>query len=161
MKNFKVLSTIKYVFTLLVLVSITAACSNSTSGEEEIHQDAEGFVLRLNGDIIVEKNPNEDLINNFPELTVGEETAGIEVSFTDDGVEFTPDEPELYLDFAISNPDKIQIEQHEGEFWEFHVRALEETGSSPVTLTILLMHNDHDDFQGGPIEITVNPAPSN
>lgn len=156
MKNFKILSTIKFLFTLALLVSITAACSNSTSSKEEIHPEAVGFILRLNGDTIVEKYPDQDLINNFPTLTAGDETAGITISFLDeDGNEFTPDEPEVFLDFKVSDTNVIQIEQHDGELWEFHVVALAE-GSSNLTLS--LMHDNHPDYTGTPIEITVNAA---
>lgn len=155
MKNYSLLSTIKYVLTFILLVSVTAACSNSTSSEEE-HPEPVGFILYLNGDMVVEKYPNEDLINNFPTLTAGDETAGITISFLDDaGNEFTPDEPELYLDFEVSDPNAIEIEQHAGELWEFHVLALAEGNPN---LTLFLMHDDHPDFESAPITITVNAA---
>lgn len=157
MKKYSLYSILKNVFVLLMIASVSISCSNSASTEDEVHQDAEGFVLKLNGDNIVEKYPNQDLVNNFPEIEQGDETALIEIFFIDDdGNEFVPDEPEVFLDFEISNTNIIDIEQHEGEFWEFHVLGLQE---GTANLTLELMHDDHPDFESPAIEITVVPAP--
>ncbi|MDZ7756431.1 hypothetical protein [Rhodohalobacter sp.] len=110
----------------------------------------------MNGDDIVEKYPNQDLINNFPEIESDDETALIEIFFIDDdGNEFVPDEPEVYLDFEISDSNIIEIEQHDGELWEFHVLGLQE---GTANLTLLLMHDGHPDFESPAIEVTVVPA---
>lgn len=157
MKKYNLFSVIKNVFVLLLIATVGISCSNSASSEEEMHQDAEGFVLKLNGDNIVEKYPNQDLVNNFPEIEAGDETALINVFFIDDdGNEYVPDEPEVYLDFEISDTNIIATEQHEGEFWEFHVLGLQE---GTANLTLRLMHDDHPDFESPAIGITVVPAP--
>lgn len=158
MKKYTLYSLLKNVFVLLMIASVSISCSNSASTEEEVHQDAEGFVLKLNGDNIVEKYPNQDLVNNFPEIAVNDETALIEVFFIDDdGNEFIPDEPEVYLDFEVSDSNIIEIEQHEGELWEFHVKGLQEGSAA---LTLLLMHDDHADFESPSISISVVTPPA-
>ena len=158
MKKYRLYSVFKNVFALLLIATLSISCSNSASTEEEVHQDAEGFVLKLNGDNIVEKFPNQDLVNNFPEIDVNDETALIEVFFIDDdGNEFVPDEPEVFLDFEISDTNIIEIEQHDGELWEFHVLGLQEGTSD---LTLLLMHDDHPDFESPAINISVVTPPA-
>ncbi len=147
---------IKTVLTILIFAGLTAACSNSTSGEEHEHPEAEGFVLKLNGDTIVEKLPDQDLINNFPTLTAGDETAAIQVYFiSHNGDEFIPDESGLTLQFTISDENIFEIEQHDGELWEFHVQALSE-GSANLGIT--LDHNGHPDFEAPEFPITVTAA---
>lgn len=158
MKKYNLYSVLKTAFVLLLIVSVNISCSNSASTEEEVHQDAEGFVLKLNGDNIVEKYPNQDLVNNFPEVNVNDETALIEIFFIDDdGNEFIPDEPEVFLGFEISDSNIIEIEQHEGELWEFHVKGVQEGNAD---LTLLLMHDDHPDFESPAINISVVTPPA-
>ncbi len=153
MKKYNLYSVLKNVFVLLLLVTVTASCSNSASSEEETHPEAVGVVLYLNGDLIVEKYPSQDLINNFPTIDEGNETALISTLFIDeDGNEFIPDEPEVSLGFEISDSNIIEIEQHEGELWEFHVKGLQ---AGTATLTLQLMHDDHPDFESPAIEIEV------
>ncbi|MAO65874.1 MAG: hypothetical protein CL666_12845 [Balneola sp.] len=156
MNNKTLFNNIKTVFALFIIAGLISACSNSTSGEEQEHPEAEGLVLKLNGDTIVEKYPDQEIINNFPELTTGDETAAIQVYFIDhDGDEFIPDEEGLSLDFEISDNNVFEIEQHEGEMWEFHVHAHSE---GTATLKIFLMHNGHPDFEIPAFPITVNAA---
>jgi hypothetical protein len=48
--------------------------------------------------------------------------------------------------------DIFEIEQHEGEDYEFHVIGEVEGNSS---LTVKLMHNGHADFVAAPFEVHV------
>jgi hypothetical protein len=153
MNKHSLYSVLNNVFVLLLIAVVTVSCSNSASSEEETHPEPTGFVLYLNGDLIVEKYSGQDLINNFPSIEEGDETALINVLFIDeDGNEFIPDEPEVYLNFEISDTNIIDTEQHDGELWEFHVLGLQ---AGTATLTLQLMHDNHPDFESPAISIEV------
>ncbi|SMO82258.1 hypothetical protein [Gracilimonas mengyeensis] len=144
MKKAHILSAVKSVFTFVILVAIATACSNSTSNDEEHeHPEPEGALLTLNGEVVVAKYPdNDNLINNFPSVTAGDQTGLITVQFIDhDGDPVEIEEPEAYLRFNISNSSVIDVEQPED--WAFLVTALSE-GSAELTME--LMHEDHPDF---------------
>ncbi|MDR9418602.1 hypothetical protein, partial [Gracilimonas sp.] len=153
MKKFNLSYYIKSVFTLLLLVSFTAACSNSTSGEEEEHSDPEGFVLKMNGQIIVEQLPGESITGEF-ELAPGEETDLITIFFLDDdGDEFQPDEEEVSLGVEFDESGIAEFEQHsEDGKWSFHLHA-ESEGITDMRL--MLMHGDHSDFTTQDIHVHV------
>lgn len=153
MKKYSLYSVLKNVFMLLLIATLTVSCSNSASSEEETHPEPTGVVLYLNGDLIVEKYSGQDLINNFPPIEKDSVTALINTLFIDeDGNEFIPDEPEAYLNFEISNTNIIEIEQHEGELWDFHVKGRQ---AGTTTLTLQLMHDNHPDFESPAISIQV------
>lgn len=154
MKNIDLFKILKTVLTLLIIAGLSYACTNSVSDDD--HAEPEGFVLKLNGDTVVEKFPDEDLVNNFPELTAGDETAAIHIYFINhDGEEFIPDESGLSLEFSISDDNVFEVEQHDGEDWEFHVHA---HSAGTATLRISLMHNGHPDYEAPEFSITVNAA---
>lgn len=144
MKNFKILSTIKFLFTLVLLVSITVACSNSTSGNEEEHSEPEGFVLKMNGQIIVEQLPDQSVTGEF-ELTAGQETDLVTIFFLDhDGEEFQPEEAENSLGYEFDTQGIANFEQHtEDGKWSFHIHAEAE---GTTNLRLKLMHSGHSDF---------------
>lgn len=156
MNNNTLFKNIKTVFALLIVAGLISACSNSASGVEHDHPEPEGLILKLNGDTIVEKYPEQEIINNFPQLTAGDTTAAVKVYYIDhDGDEFIPDEDGLTLGFTISDNNIFEIEQHEDEIWEFHVHAHSE---GIATLQIFLMHNGHPDFEIPAFPITVKAA---
>lgn len=70
----------------------------------------------------------------------------------EDGNEFIPDEPEVSLGLEISDTNIIEIEQQDGELWEFHVVG---RNAGTATLTLQLMHDGHPDFESPAIEIEV------
>lgn len=154
MKNFKILSTIKFLFTLVLLVSITAACSNSTSGNEEEHPEPEGFVLKMNGQIIVEQLPDQSVTGEF-QLTANDTTDLVTIFFLDhDSNEFQPEEAENSLDYEFDNEGIANFEQNaEDGKWSFLIHAEAE---GTTNLRLKLMHNGHEDFttQYFPINVT-------
>lgn len=154
MKNYSLLSTIKYVFTLLVLVSFTAACSNSTSDEEEEHSDPEGFVLKMNGQDIVTQTPGGSVSGEF-ELEPGQETDLITLWFYDaDGDEFQPEEDENSLGYEFEDAGIAEFEQHaEDGKWSFHIHASDTEGITELRL--MLMHSGHSDFTTQDIHVHV------
>lgn len=157
MKNYSLFTLYKNALFLLLIGIVSVSCSNSasTKDEEHEHEDAEGVILKINGETVVEKQPNQSLKNNFPSLVAGEKSSLIEVVFLDhDGHEFLPDDPELFLNFELSESNVINIKQTEDEPWSFRVEALAE---GTTELIVLLMHHDHPDFESPAIEIHVDP----
>lgn len=156
MKNYKLLSAIKYVFTLLVLVSFTSACSNSTSGEEEEHSEPAGFVLKMNGQDIVTQTPGGSVSGEF-ELEPGQETDLITLWFYDaDGDEFQPEEDEYTLGHEFEDTGIAEFEQHtEDGKWSFHIHAEAE---GITDLRLMLLHNGHSDFTTQDIHVHVEAA---
>ena len=150
-------------FLLSILGMFTfSACTNSTSAGEEEHEDAEGFYLRSSGSNIVTQNPDEDLTGGIT-VQAGTETAAIEIFFIDhDGEAFQPEDDEdtlgyVFITDGIANPGSAEFEQHEEDGkWEFHIHG--ETAGM-VYLRLMLMHDDHSDFDSQLIPITVTEAP--
>ncbi|MEX2477824.1 MAG: hypothetical protein WD357_05275 [Gracilimonas sp.] len=157
MKNSKLFSTIKSVFTLLLLVSVTAACSNSTSNDDhDEHSEPEGFVLKMNGQNIVTQTPGGTISGEF-ELAPGQETDLITLFFLDaDGDEFQPTEDEYSLGYEFEETGIAEFEQHaEDGKWSFHLHAEAE---GITDLRLMLMHNDHSDFTTQDIHVHVEAA---
>lgn len=155
MKDYTLFTNLKYAFFLLLIGFMAVSCSNAASSKDEVHEEAEGFVLKMNGTIIVEKLPNRSLKNSFPPLRVGEKTPLIQAFFLDhEGHEFLPDEPGVSLKLEFSEPDIINLKQTDEEPWGFRVEGVAE---GTTKLTLLLMHHDHPDFESPAITIQVNP----
>ncbi len=135
------------------------ACSgcnddNPVDGDNSVHAEAEGLVLRLNGVEIV--RVDSGVVSGAINATEGQQTALIHVRFLDaDGDEFLPSSPDFHLGFTIADLSVIEIEQHAGEVFDFHVTGLEHGQTS---LVVRLIHVDHDDFLTPPIPVTVEPA---
>lgn len=143
-------------FGILILSLFASACSNSTSGEEEHHNDPEGFLLKMNGQIVVQQLPNQEITGGF-ELMPGEETDLITIYFLNDEMEeFQPDEPEYSLGYEFETDGVAEFEQHsEDGRWSFHLHAETE---GVTDLELKLMHNDHDDFTSQKIHVHVESA---
>lgn len=140
-------------FVTIALLVITSACSNSTSSDDHEHADAEGFRLKMNGDLIVEQLPGEDLTGMI-ELTSGEESDLIHVWFLDDdGHEFQPEDDEYSLGYQFTEDGIVEFEQHDGEKWEFHLHA--EDVEDHTELTLKLLHGSHSDFTTQEIHVHV------
>jgi hypothetical protein len=153
MKKFNFISLLKYAFTFLLLVSFAAACSNATSGDDDEHSEPEGFVLKMNGEIIVEQLPAGNLTGEF-ELTPGQETDLITLFFLDaDGDEFQPEDDEYSLGFEFEDAGIAEFEQHaEDGKWSFHIHA-ETVGVTDLRL--MLLHGGHPDFTTQDIHVHV------
>lgn len=154
MKNLNLLSVIKYVFSLILLVSVTAACSNSTSGDDhDEHSEPEGFVLVMNGTEIVKQDPGSSVSGEF-ELGLGDETDLITVHFLDaDGDRFQPEEDEYSLGYEFEDQGIAEFEQHaEDGKWSFHLHAEAE---GITDLRLMLMHSGHSDFTTQDIHVHV------
>lgn len=139
---------------LLLITGLFAACSNSTSSEDDDHSEPAGFVLKLNGQNVVTQSPGSTTVTGEFELETGEETALITIFFLDeDGDEFQPDEPEFSLGAEFEDEGIAEFEQHEEDGkWKFHIHA-EAEGITEMTL--MLMHNGHSDFETQEIHVHV------
>lgn len=146
-------SNLKLLVLSLFLVSFGMACSNSTSGEEEEHSDPEGFVLKMNGQIMVQQLPGQDITGEF-ELSPGQETDLITIFFLDaGGDEFQPEEDHYSLGYEFETTGIAEFEQHmEDGRWSFHLHA-ESAGITDMKL--MLMHDDHSDFTTQDIHVHV------
>lgn len=155
MKDYTLFTILKNAFFLLLIGFVGISCSNSASSKDEVHEEAEGFVLKMNGEIIVEKLPHQSLKNSFPPLKAGEETELIQTFFLDqEGHEFLPDEPGVSLKLELSESGIINLKQTDEEPWGFRVEAIAE---GTAKLTLKLMHYDHPDFESPAITIQISP----
>lgn len=145
-------------FASIIALTALSACSNSVSDDDHDHAEADGFVLKMNGQTIVEQLPDADLTGSI-EIEVGEETSLITVYFLDhDGDEFQPDEEEHALGYEFTTDEIVEFEQHDEDgLWSFHLHG-ESAGTTNLILSIL--HAGHSDFETQPIPVTVT-APSN
>lgn len=136
---------------VLILFSVTfTSCKNAVSGEDEHHAKPHGFQLSMNDEIVVNKLPYKPLLNEFPELTVSDESDIIEVWFYDFHEDlFRPDEHGLFLEIEINNPDLLQAKIAE-DGWSFTLTPLSE---GQTTFTLHLMHGSHPDFSSAPITV--------
>lgn len=155
MKKLPLISAVKTVSALLFAGMIAISCSNSTSSDDEHgeHQDAAGLRLKMNGAVIIEQLPGQDLTGEF-ELEPGEETDLITIYFlADDGDEFQPDEDEFSLGYEFDDEGIAEFEQHEEDGkWSFHLHA-ESEGITDMRL--MLMHSGHSDFTSRDIHVHV------
>ena len=144
--------------TILSLLVLTSACSNSTGHEEHEHEEAAGFRLTMNGDTIVEQLPGLGLTEGLDEIELhpNDETALISIIFlADDGDEFLPEDEDYNLGYEFSTDGLVEFEQHaEDRRWSFHLHAEDSEGH--VDLTLLLNHGDHHHFESDEIEIHVH-----
>jgi hypothetical protein len=136
----------------MMAVTFTA-CSNSVTGDDDDHSEPEGFVLKMNGQNIVEQLPNGTVTGEF-ELAPGQETDLITIFFLDDdGDEFQPEESEYSLGYEFDDSGIAEFEQHDEDGkWSFHIHAESE---GITELKLMLMHNDHSDFSTQKIHVHV------
>lgn len=155
MKKFRLFSAAKSVVTLLVLSILVVSCSNSTSSDDDHdeHEDPAGFRLKMNGAVIVEQLPGQDITGEF-ELTTGQETDLITIFFlAEDGDEFQPEDEEYSLGYEFDDEGIAEFEQHaEDGKWSFHLHA-EAEGITDMRLK--LMHGGHSDFTTRDIHVHV------
>lgn len=141
---------------LVLAVLFLAACdSNSVDDHDDEHGDAEGLVLRANGQQIVEVK--EGVATGKITVQAGDESPLIIVEFQDhDGHEVHAEDlgAEFSLGHSFGDTSIAGWEQHEGEKWEFHVLGLSE---GTTTLELELLHNDHADFRTPAITVEVIP----
>ena len=169
----------RFMLLLLAFVVLFTACGaddNPVDGDDQEHADADGFILKVDGNEIYRQfqGTHEGSIT----LKVGEELDVLAMFLDHDGDEFLPegaeeedeehdrDEEEVFA-LSISEFDSSIIEVHlyedEGEDHEdelaekftFGVKGLKagETG-----VKFQLLHGDHPDFTGAlSIPVTVTP----
>ena len=144
-------------FSIIALLVISAACSNSTSSDDHDHEhmDAEGFRLKLNGQVVVEQLPGEDLTGEI-ELEPNQESDLYSIFFLDDdGDEFQPEDEDYSLGYKFSTEDLVEFEQHsEDGRWRFHLHTGDSEGHADLNL--ILDHGDHSHFTSKDIEIHVH-----
>ena len=172
-----------YRFTLLLLafVVLFAACGeddNPVADEEPFHADADGFVLKVDGNQIYRQFEGEH--EGSITLKVGEELDVLAMFLDHDGDEFLPEGPEeeegheghdhgdeevfaLALSEFDSSIIEIHLHEHEGDAHEedlaeqftFEVVGLK---AGETTAKLQLLHGDHPDFTGALlIPVTVTP----
>lgn len=153
MRRINLISVVKSLVLFSAISLFAISCSNSTSGEEEEHNEPAGFVLKMNGQIMVQQLPGQDVTGEF-ELTQGEETDLITIYFlNDEAEEFQPEEAEYSLGYEFETDGIAEFEQHtEDGKWSFHIHA-ESEGITDMQLK--LMHGDHSDFSTQSIHVHV------
>lgn len=135
---------------------VVAACGDDPIAPDE-HAEAEGVMLRLNGVTIA--TYDEGAWTGELEVTVGTETAHIDVIFMDHDGNAIPIDDDLYLEVVIGNEAIAEFEQDTpGEFGgHLHGVAVGET-----TAVFRLMHGavgtGHPDFETSAVHVHVNPA---
>lgn len=175
-------------FTLLLttFVVLFAACGeddNPVADAEPFHADADGFVLKVDGNQIYRQFEGEH--EGGITLKVGEELDVLAMFLDHDGDEFLPEGPEEEDDghdhaeeevfaLAISEFDSsiVEIHLHEGEEddhaeagedhedelaeqFTFEVKGLK---AGETAAKLQLLHGDHPDFTGAlSIPVTVTP----
>ncbi len=141
-----------FVFAILV-TGLFAACSNSTSSEDDHHSEPEGFRLTMNGQVVVQQLPGQTLTGEF-ELAPDEETPLITIVFLNDELEeFLPEGDEYSLKAVFDEDGIAEFEQHaEDGKWSFHIHAKAE---GITDMTLQLFHNDHSDFNTQKIHVHV------
>ncbi|MEX0610008.1 MAG: hypothetical protein WD016_07385 [Balneolaceae bacterium] len=156
MKNSTLYSIFKTFFTIVLLISVAAACSNSASSEDDHDEDFDGFRLKMNGTTIVEQLPEQSLTGEI-ELAPGEETDLITVYFLNhDGDEFQPQDNEYSLGYEFDDEGIVEFEQHaEDGRWSFHLHA---EAKGVTDMHIKVMHGGHDDFTSSGIHVHVEAA---
>lgn len=140
-------------FMMASLVLFSACDDNPADDDHDEHADAEGLVLRANGQQIVEVK--EGVVTGSITVEAGDETALIQVEFRDhDGHEVHAEDldAEFSLGYSFGDASIAGWEQHDGERWEFHVLGL---AAGTTTLELQLLHNDHADFRTPPITVEV------
>jgi hypothetical protein len=140
---------------VLAATMIVGACSDDPVGPDE-HAEAEGLLLRLNG--VTVASYDEGSWTGQLEVTVGMETAHIDVVFVDhDGTAIATDD-EVYLEVVVASEAIAEFEQDTpGEFGgHLHGVAVGET-----TAVFRLMHgavgSGHADFETSGVTVRVNP----
>lgn len=148
-----IFSKIKIVLTLLIITGLAAACTNSTSSDDD-HDHADGFRLKMNGQTIVEQLPGTTTITGEFELTPGQETDLITIYFlSDDGDEFQYEEDSYSLGYEFDPTGIAEFEQHaEDGKWSFHIHAETE---GITDLRLMLMHGGHSDFTTQNIHVQI------
>ncbi len=155
MNKYNFFSGMKSVFALLLIVTVSVSCSNSTSGDDEHeHEDPYGFLVRANGQIILQQLPDEGITGEI-ELEAGVESEQMTVYFLNhDGEEIEVHADEGYSLEAEFDPNGVvEFQQNEdGGPWSFNLYGETE---GQTTMNILLMHNGHDDFTSANISVHV------
>ena len=145
--------------TALVGTVVLSACGDDPVGLDECgcHSEPEGVVLRLNAQTIA--SYDEGKWTGELEVTVGQETAHIDVVFVDhDGAAIAIDE-DLYLAVVIGNEAIAEFEQATpGEVGgQLHGKSVGEP-----TAVFRIMHGTvgagHADFETSAVHVHVNPA---
>lgn len=138
---------------LIVLLALITGCDKDNPVDpKDIHNEAEGLTLKLNGSTLVvvkEGKVQQGAIS----VTANEQTGAIQVFFLDpDGDEFTPTEEGSYLGLTIANTEVAEVEGVSGKPWEFIVTGKK---AGETSLIIKLMHGDHPDFTAPAIPVKV------
>jgi hypothetical protein len=140
------------ILSIILLSFFAVSCDDNPvkDDNDNDHYEPTGLVLVQNGAEIAIYTDGES--SGGIEVGVEKETSLISVRFiAEDGDRFVPEGDEFSLELERGD-DIFEIEQHEGEDYEFHVIGEVEGNSS---LTVKLMHNGHADFVAAPFEVHV------
>jgi hypothetical protein len=125
-------------------------------GDGQEYGEPEGLILiqESTGDTIVTYDDHDGLeAGSKISVKTGEETGHIMVWFFDHDMNyFRPNEAEHFLVLTTADTTIAQVEQHEGEHWEFEVEG-RQVGNT--TLTVDLWHDSHSDLKIEDIPVEV------
>jgi hypothetical protein len=152
---------LKYMFSVFIVLAfalfLLTGCSEDNPVEpEEVHFEAIGLYVISSGDTIVEYVGGE--VTGKIEVLVGTQTALLSIRFLDeDGDIGVPVGSEYDLSWNIADESVATVVSHEEELkdYQFHIEG-KQIGSTSIT--VILNHNDHKDFESKAIDIQVNQA---
>ena len=152
---------LKYIFSVFTVLAfaqfLLTGCSEDNPVEpEEVHFEAIGLYVISSGDTIVKYVGGE--VSGKVEVLVGTQTPLLSVRFlNEDGHIGVPDGDEYDLIWSIADESVATVVSHEEELndYQFHIEG-KQIGTTSIT--VILNHNEHKDFESKAIAIQVNQA---
>jgi hypothetical protein len=148
---------IKLLAILSVFLLVTVGCNKDNPVEsEEEHFEAIGLFIISSGDTIVTYQGG--VVSGEIEVEEGTLTALLSVKFiTDDGDVGIPPSDDWSLDWSIADTTYAQLVGHDDEVVQyiFHISGKK---AGTTSITIIINHHDHKDFESKEIPIHVAPG---
>lgn len=143
------------VIAMLAFTVISCSEDDPVSDQHD-HAEADGMVIKSNGNIILKIDEAEIDPNYFEKLSIKENStmSDLEVFFIDhDGDEFQPHDEDKSFGWVIGDESILQLIPDSENMWQFDLEGLKE---GMTDLEIRILHNDHPDFKTPkiPVEIT-------
>ena len=149
--------TINLIAIFFLTVFLLTGCSEDNPVEpEEVHFEAIGLYVISSGDTIVKYVGGE--VSGKVEVLVGTQTPLLSVRFlNEDGDIGVPDGDEYDLSWSIADESVATVVSHDEELndYQFHIEG-KQIGTTSIT--VILNHNEHKDFESKAIAIQVNQA---
>jgi hypothetical protein len=149
--------TINFIAVFSLILFFLPGCSEDNPVEsEEIHFEAIGLYVISSGDTIV-KYIGGQVIGEI-EVQEGTLTPLLSIRFlNEDGDVGIPTGDEYALIWELADEAIANVDSHDDELseYKFHIEGKQ---AGATTITVILNHNDHKDFESKEITIRVTPA---